>query len=181
MWFNRAVTLTLATSLLLFAEYAISDGLSVEVDTRFSVEGQPISPQCLLSITPLASGDVQASEVPIRVPGLRGCSDGNFGASKQDPKLGLVAIAPDGRLVAYRILAQRGVNFLLRVSVAEQGTLIQWTDLWIQVRSRPLRHVMTNGRFTSTVIGVLTLEALHMPKSGDEPSVLMNPFNRATK
>ena len=134
-----------------------------------------------MTLVPLASGDVQATEVPVRVPNLRGCADGNFNPSVQDPKNGVSTTTLDGRRIAYRLLANKNGNYLLRMSVAEQGSLVQRADLWVTMRSRPLRHVLPNGRVATTVITVLALEGLHIPKGADEPSGLQAAFNKAAQ
>lgn len=160
---------------------ADADGTVVSIDAKFAIDGQSISPHCVLAMIPLASGDVQATEVPVRVANLRGCADGNFNPSVQDPKNGVSTTTLDGRRVAYRLLAYKSGNYLLRMSVAEQGSLVQRADLWVATRSRPLRHVLPNGRVATTVITVLALEGLHIPKGADEPSGLQAAFNKAAQ
>ncbi len=160
---------------------ANADGTVIAIDAKFAIDGKSVSPQCVLPMVPLASGDVQATEVPVHVPNLRGCADGNFNPTVQDPKNGVSTTTLDGRRVAYRLLAYKNGNYLLRISVADQGSLVQWADLWVATRSRPLRHVLTNGRVATTVITVLALEGLHIPKHAAEPSGLRAAFDKAAK
>lgn len=161
---------------------AHADGKKVvAIDAQFAIDGNSVSPQCVLTMVPLASGDVQATEVPVHVPNLRGCADGNFNPSVQDTKNGVSTTTLDGRRVAYRLLAHKNGNYLLRMSVAEQGSLVQRADLWVAMRSRPLRHVLPNGRVATTLITVLALEGLHIPRGADEPSGLQAAFEKAAR
>lgn len=160
---------------------AQADGTVVAIDAKFAIDGTSISPQCVLALVPLASGDVLTTEVPVLVPNLRGCADGNFNPSVQGPKNSVSTTTQDGRRVAYRLLGYKNGNYLLRMSVAEQGSLVQMADLWVATRSRPLRHVLPNGRVVTTVITVLVLEGLSIPKGAEELSRLQAAFDKTAR
>lgn len=164
-----------------FPSFARADGSVISLGSKFELNGKAISPQCLLPLFPLASGDLMATEVPLQLPNFRGCIDGNFSPTVHDAAGNVSTKMIDGRQLGYKIISHRGGQFLLRMSSTEEGSLVQRMDLWVASRSRPIRHTLPNGRVTLSLFPTITLEAAQIVRTPEEKSVLLEAFETSNK
>jgi hypothetical protein len=150
---------------------ANADGEIAKVSKDFTIQGLPISPLCLLPFVPAASGNVSASQIPLKLPSLRGCVDGNQATQTTKSDYGVVAKTQNGSIVGYKLLGHFESHYLIRTWYREEGSLTSIADVVLESCSVGISLAMLSGRLVENRVPVLQLRALAVVSELKAPSI----------